>query len=405
MKAVKQISISNTPYNICDIGLRNTLGGAAQEIKWNAELNLDTFTRAGIYRIKGERLSNTDNIPINNSANGHTIDASLQVLNSSLTNGSGENTDICVTQILTLSNRVGGDGDIYIRTGRGINEYSISWEQWGKLQTNIEVGIIDEYGLNNYIDNGIYSGATNNGDTFVMIVINNYALAGLTGYTRHISQLMYSVYLDGIVRFMYRTGEGNEKISWNEWKRTLSDSINYTTKNYKSFAEAKIDTDGLSLSIGSYNNTYRSITINPCDSISDGLVSFNRGDYTAVIGANVDIKTDVVIGAKVNIGEEIKIGNKTDIGAGVIISNSVTIGTSTKIYKEVNIGTSSNIHNNVNIGTSTYIGKEIHIGEKVNIGTSVTIPKGLTISTITLEGNIQGLKFTYDGKSTTLQLT
>lgn len=339
MKAVKQISISNKPYNICDIGLRNTLGGATQEIQWNAELNLNTFTRAGIYRIKGERLSNTDNIPINNAASGHTIDASLQVLNSSLTNGSGRDTDICITQILTISNRVGGDGDIYIRTGRGINEYSISWEQWGKLQTNIELGQIDDNDLNKCVDNGIYSGVTDNGDTFVMIVINNYAIAGLTGYTRHISQLMYSVYLDGAVHFRYRAGEGNETISWSEWKRTLSDSISYTTNNYTSFAEAKIDTDGLCLSMGSYNTTYRTITINPGDQNSDELVTFSKGQYKAVIGADVVIQNEVVIGTKVNIGKE------------------------------------------------------------------VTIPQGLTISTITLEGNIQGLRFTYNGKSTTLQLT
>lgn len=333
MKAVKQISISNTPYNICDVGLRNTLGGAAQEIQWNAELNLNTFTRAGIYRIKGERLSNTDNIPINNADSGHTIDASLQVLNSSLTNGSGKDTDICVTQILTISNRVGGDGDIYIRTGRGINEYSISWEQWGKLQTNIEVGQVSESDLGNFIDNGIYSGITDNGDTFVMIVINNYVIAGLSSYTRQISQLMYSIYLDGTVHFEYRVGNGDESITWNEWKKTLSDSISYTTKNYQSFAEAKIDTDGLSLSIGSYNNTYRSITINPCDQYSDGLVTFTKGQYKSVIGADV------------------------------VISNGV------------------------------------------NIGTNVSIPQGLTISTLILEGNIQGLRFTYNGKSTTLQLT
>lgn len=352
MKAVKNISISNIPYNICDIDLRNTLGGAAQEIQWNAELNINTITRAGIYRIKGERLNNSiDNIPIDNADSGHTIDASLQVLNSSLTNGSGKETDICVTQILTLSNRVGGDGDIYIRTGRGINEYSIAWETWGKLQTNIELGLIDDNELNNYIDNGIYSGATHNGDTFVMIVINNYAIAGLAKYTRHISQLMYSVNLEGAVHFRYRVGEGDETISWGEWKRTLSDSISYTINNYTSFAEAKIDTDGLCLSIGSYNTTYRTVTINPGDQTSNEIVTFTKGQYTSTIGVGVAIQEDVVI------------------------------------------------------GTSTNIGKEVIIGEKVNIGEEVTIPQGLTISTILLTGNVQGLKFTYNGKSTTFQLT
>ena len=351
----------NRTYSICDIGLRKILGGATIEMQWNADLDLNTFTRAGIYRIKGERLSNTDNIPINNSANGHTIDASLQVLNSSLTNGSGRDTDICVTQILTISNRVGGDGDIYIRTGRGINEYSIAWETWGKLQTNIELGEIDESGLNNCIDNGIYSGVTYNGDTFVMIVINNYLIAGITSYTRHISQLMYSVDLDGSVRFRYRIGEGNEKISWSEWKRTLSDSISYTTTDYKSFAEAKIDTDGLSLSIGSYNETYRSITINPCDNIYNGLVTFNRGDYKAVIGANV------------------------------VIQNEVKIGTSTTVGKDVLI------KDEVKLGTSTTVGESVFINDEVKIGTSTNIMEGLTIST-TLVDNKQALIFTWNGK-------
>ena len=151
-------------------------------VTWNSSSNLNNFTTAGVYEIKGERTMSPsyDNLPIYNSGGGHTISARLEVLDSSI-NDTINDDDKCITQKLTLSNRVGGDGNVYIRTGRGRTYDSISWEPWATLQTNINVG--DTRTLNNFVDNGIYSGVWTDeynsyAETFVMVVINDYAVAG-----------------------------------------------------------------------------------------------------------------------------------------------------------------------------------------------------------------------------------
>lgn len=192
------------------------------EVEWNAHSSIDSFVEAGTYIINGERLSTADGLPIANSSPGHTIAARLLVLNSSIS-GTGDSQDKCVTQILTLSNRTGGDGDVYIRTGSSssINRLvgGSGWEQWGKLQQNIEVGQVSS--LDSYILNGMYSGVYTNGstffETFVMVVINNYAVAGETGKVRSVSQFKYALNVDGTFSYKTRTGQGNSGIAWGNW--------------------------------------------------------------------------------------------------------------------------------------------------------------------------------------------
>lgn len=116
---------------------------ATVPLKWGADSSINNYTTAGTYSIAGERLNANDGLPIANSNPGHTIHARLTVLDSSIA-GTGDSHDKCVTQVLTLSNRTGGDGDVYIRTGRASIKNQLAggtgWEPWGKLQQNIEVG-------------------------------------------------------------------------------------------------------------------------------------------------------------------------------------------------------------------------------------------------------------------------
>lgn len=192
------------------------------KVTWDASSCVDTFITAGIYNISGERLNVKDGLPIANSNPGHTINARLVVLDSSIS-GTGDTDDKCITQILTLSNRSGGDGDVYIRTGRAQSTNMLAggsgWEPWGKLQQNIEVGQVTS--LNSFIGNGIYSGVYTNGssffETFVMVVINNYAVAGATGQVRSVSQFKYALNVDSTFSYKTRTGRGNTGISWGEW--------------------------------------------------------------------------------------------------------------------------------------------------------------------------------------------
>lgn len=192
------------------------------KVDWDASSCVDTFIAAGIYNIRGERLNVKDGLPIANSNPGHTINARLVVLDCSIS-GTGDTDDKCITQILTLSNRTGGDGDVYIRTGRAhstnVLAGGIGWEPWGKLQQNIEVGQVTS--LNSFIGNGIFSGVYTNGssffETFVMVVINNYAVAGATGQVRSISQFKYALNVDGTFSYKTRTGRGNTGIEWGSW--------------------------------------------------------------------------------------------------------------------------------------------------------------------------------------------
>lgn len=231
------------------------------EVAWGAASNINSYVEAGTYIIKGERLSTNDGLPIANSSPGHTIAARLVVLNSSIS-GTGDSQDKCVTQILTLSNRTGGDGDLYIRTGSSSSINRLvggnGWEQWGKLQQNIEVGQVTS--LDSFTGNGVYSGVYTNGstffETFVMVVINNYAVAGKTGTVRSISQFKYALNVDGTFSYKTRTGQGNTGISWGNWvdidnKAQLAVE---TEKQRATAAESKLQTSINSLVAGTVPN-------------------------------------------------------------------------------------------------------------------------------------------------------
>ncbi len=197
-------------------------------IVWNANSHIDRFITPGTYSISGQRTNSADGLPIANAASGHTLHARLVVLDSSIT-GSGKASDKCITQILTLSNRVGGDGNIYVRTGRAASEGQLAcgngWGTWGKLQQNIEVG--QTASLDGYVDNGIYSGMYTNGttffETFVMLTLNNYAVAAATGAARSITQVKYAVDIDGTFSYKVRTGQGNDVIEWGKWRDPVSE--------------------------------------------------------------------------------------------------------------------------------------------------------------------------------------
>ena len=194
---------------------------SGKEVLWDANSNIDAYTGQGTYAITGERLNSGDGLPIANSNPGHTISARLVVLDSSIT-GAGESDDKCITQVLTMSNRTGGDGDIYVRTGRAASKNQLmsgsGWEPWGRLQQNVQVGQVAS--LDSFIGNGIYSGVYTYGssvETFVMVVINNYAVSAANGEVRSISQFKYALGLDGTFSYKTRVGQGSSGVSWGNW--------------------------------------------------------------------------------------------------------------------------------------------------------------------------------------------
>lgn len=166
-----------------------------EEVTWTEQHAMNAYTECGEYHIHGERKNANDGLPILNANPGHTIDATLTVLDSSLTNGTGAKTDTCVTQILRMSNRTGGDGHIFIRTGQASTKSQLAsgsstyWGTWEKLMGMFEKnGITSVNELDACTTNGMYSGLYANpnqasigginfypGDTFLMITANGYA--------------------------------------------------------------------------------------------------------------------------------------------------------------------------------------------------------------------------------------
>lgn len=202
----------------------------AKSITWNNDTNpsnMNNIVVAGVYDIKGEHKRENDNLPVLNTGGGHSFNARLTVLDSSIerTEGEPQSDDKCITQVMSFNNRL-GQGEVYIRTGKGASLNSLSWENWSTLQRNVYVDTVTS--LNHLIDNGIYSGVYVKNvaevETFVMVVINNYAAASQKDMPKSISQFKYSVSLGGSFA-KYETRVGTGVNDWGEWEILNKDEI------------------------------------------------------------------------------------------------------------------------------------------------------------------------------------
>ena len=220
-----------------------------QDTPWEGQ-HMNAFTETGEYHIHGERTDANDGLPILNAASGHTIDARLTVLDSSLTNGTGAKTDTVVTQILRLSNRTGGDGHVYVRTAQAANKSQIAtpsstaWGTWEKLMGIFEKNAVTNIAdLDTYTTNGMYSGLFADtalqslgglqftpGDTFLLITVNGYAASAFG--TPQLTQMLYRLpSKQGSEQFpakMYiRTAWWNANAKdwvWNYWDKIVTAS-------------------------------------------------------------------------------------------------------------------------------------------------------------------------------------
>lgn len=230
---------------------KKKLDSLAKKVTWTSSSNMNDFKTPGVYDIYGERTRQDDNLPILNASSGHSIAARLTVVASTL---KPANNEICVTQFLQLSNRVGGEGATYVRTYNENNNGMNGWSPWQKqigmvetlinsndatvgqeIFSNVAQKIGD--GLNGMIDNGMYSGIYIDNlsytgtskiyylsgpptfvETFVLVVINDYTASGQAGLPRHITQLKYAVdAITGQSTVKKRVGTGNDAISWSDW--------------------------------------------------------------------------------------------------------------------------------------------------------------------------------------------
>ena len=224
------------------------------KVTWDDSSNMNDFKTPGVYEIYGERTRQDDNLPILNASSGHSISARLTVIASTL---QPANDEICITQFLMLSNRLGGEGNMYVRTHNENNSPTANgWTPWQKQMGIVETVINSDYatvgqevfastakkignGLNSMIDNGMYSGVYTDAlkptgvdnaywlnttnvtylETFVLVVINDYAISGKVGQPRRITQLKYAIdAITGQNTIKKRVGTGSEDISWSDWQ-------------------------------------------------------------------------------------------------------------------------------------------------------------------------------------------
>lgn len=161
-------------------GVLHAVDGAIK-VTWDSSSNMDEMNITGLYYITGNRSNTTDNMPMSNTGE---IVAWLQVANIDAVNS-------FITQTLELGNKEGGDIKVYTRRYNGA-----SWSTWQLLQPMNEVGQVESF--DDFIDNGMYSGADVSSldmTTFILIVINNYAVAAAIGMPeyRQVTQLLYEL--------------------------------------------------------------------------------------------------------------------------------------------------------------------------------------------------------------------
>ncbi len=197
-----------------------------------SDMTLNKITEEGLYEFYLQsRTYNSDDIPVLNSGNGHTIAGRLNVVDASL-----DDEESMITQKLLLSNRIGGEGKEYIRSCKeGV------WTPWLTNVTMQEVGVT--YKFDEYIDNGMYSGVYAGPDihesagahsgsteilchqyeTFVIVTINNYSVVATLknqgiDIPHSISQFKYALTPSGNVTFLKRKGtKYGTSIAWDDW--------------------------------------------------------------------------------------------------------------------------------------------------------------------------------------------
>jgi hypothetical protein len=230
MSKINKVVVKGVSYDIEDAYARKKIDSELPLNIIKADVaDMNYIVQTGIYNIDNKLIY--DNSPITNQG---AISARLTVL---VTESGGNKV---ITQVINLNNNEGGEGNVYIRSCQ-----NGEWKAWGKLQTNVEVGQVNT--LDNLTDNGIYSGVFTDGtptsagtfyDTFVLIVINNYAVSIPTGYPQSISQLKYSLGLDGSISVASR--KRDQYGYWDNWASLDEKSLVEEEKSRAELAEQAI---------------------------------------------------------------------------------------------------------------------------------------------------------------------
>ena len=434
--------------------IKSVLGETAQiNVATLQNNDINDYVTTGTYRIYGERINAQDGLPIINAGNGHTVEGTLRVYDSSIA-GTGKDTDKVVTQILNMSNRVGGDGHIWIRTGQGSNKSNLTWSTWEKLQGIFEKNTITDISeINTFTTNGIYScmyvgsdikigfsPIIRRGATLLIIVINGY-MASSIGLTPQLTQSIILTQPGNNTNYIFTRHATFSNDSWtfNDKSNIVLSSalitdVNIGTANAAS-SNARINIGTSPSSKVNINNAFigentqidrypsNSVIIEKSVFIGEGLRINNGGIFCEQLeignledpeeAANVKIGNQVLIDNNVTIGNYTKnLNDSVHIGTNVCLDTNIYIGASINIANDITINDYVTIGESVNIGNRASIGESVNIGNRASIGESaiiegyIKILNNLTMGTrceIVFEQN--QIKFISGDKTATLQLT
>ena len=354
--------------------LKEILGEISQiNVATLSNNGINDYVTTGTYRIYGERINAQDGLPILNAGNGHTVEGILKVYDSSIA-GTGKDTDKVVTQILSMSNRTGGDGHIWIRTGQGSSKSNLTWSTWEKLQGIFEKNTITNIGeLNTFTTNGIYScmyvgdditigfsPIIRRGSTLLVIVINGY-MASSIGLTPQLNQSIILTQPGNNTNYIFTRHATFTNDSWrfNDKSNIVLSSALITDVN---IGTANAASSNARINIGTYENS--KVNINNAF-IGDTLTE-EKTDTSVIISTSVNIGESVIIGSRVTIF------NNAEIQSQSIVVGSIAI-CATINNPLVSIGRNVNIKNNVKI-ESCYIGTNcIILLNKDSIDSSMSI--------------------------------
>ena len=169
-------------------GVQHSVEGF-ERIHWDGDVPADgvyvhkhmrDLNKTGLYYLEG--VSNySDGLPENG---GGEFTAWVEVANFGDTNEH-------IMQKITYARKSQKEAKTYTRVYKGG-----TWYPWQLVQPMNELGQITSY--DDYIDNGMYSGVDASSldmETFILIVINNYAVAAALGMMqyRQVTQLLYAL--------------------------------------------------------------------------------------------------------------------------------------------------------------------------------------------------------------------
>lgn len=416
--------------------LKSILGETAQiNVATLSNNGINNYVTTGTYRVYGERINDKDGLPILNSGNGHTVEGTLRVYDSSIA-GTGKDTDKVVTQILSMSNRTGGDGHIWIRTGQGSNKSNLTWSTWEKLQGIFEKNTITNISeLNTFTTNGMYScmyvgtdvildGAVTikRGSTLLIIVINGYMSSSI-GLIPQLTQNIILTQPSSNVNYIFTRHATFSNDSW-VFSRQLNivlgsiyaEGVNIGTApnigsgvvnnriNIGTYADSRVNINNAFIgNVEIPQNIINPVIIRDNVYIDSGINIGNGIWYDGFTIGNMfdpEEPIDCHIGNNVNIDNYVKLHYSDNIDKFYIKANAINSSIALNPNSTFTINGVVTINHDVTIGAEVNIGHDIHIDDKVKITNNVIM--GTPVEIIFEQDSIT---FKADTKSATIQLT